>query len=169
MATVSIIVNSEPEDFTVEDAFIYDDITFSRVDKVTTATALLYPNTQNKIYDDIIKVTALQTGTFRLENAYRTSNNITACAIRFYDLQNGTAGYNWVEIQPAPTPLIPIELGTFNKNQIFILQMRISNGIDTNIDEQVKFDMKLIQPTVPVVISSVPIDAEINVNGIIYA
>lgn len=130
----------EPEDFTVVDAYANDGITFSKVGSAVSISAPIYANKQNIIYDSVIQVTALRTGNFRLENAYRTSNGITACAIRFYDLQNGTLGYNWVEMGTIPTT---IGLGTFNKSQIFILQMRISTGTNTSAGEQIKFDMKM--------------------------
>jgi hypothetical protein len=131
----------EPEDFTVVDAYSNDAITFNKIGDTVTISAPLYANKQNIFYDDIIKATALRTGNLKLENAYRTSNGITACAFRFYDLQNGTLGYDWIEMPTSPGTTIG--LGTFNKDQVFILQMRISTGTNTSSGEQIKFDMKM--------------------------
>lgn len=132
---------SEPQDFTIVDAYINDVITFNKVGDTVTISAPLYANKQNIIYDDIIRVTALRTGNLQLMNPYRTSNGITSCAIRFYDMRNGTQGYEWVEM---PTnPGTAIGLGAFSKDQIYILQMRISTEANTNASEQIKFDMKM--------------------------
>jgi len=132
---------TEPQDFTGSDAYPNDGITFNQTGDTVSISAPLYPNKQNIIYDDIIKATALRTGNLKLENAYRTSNGITACAIRFYDLETGTLGYNWIEMPTAPGTTIG--LGTFNKSQILILQIRISTGANTSASEQIKFDMKM--------------------------
>lgn len=139
--TGNFTYQSVPQDFTVVDAYPNDGITFNQVGDTVTISAPIYPNKQNIIYGDVIKVTALRTGNFRLENAYRTSNGITACAFRFYDMQNGTLGYNWIEMPTSPGTAIG--LGTFNKSQIYILQMRISTGTNTSSGEQIKFDMKM--------------------------
>jgi len=132
--------SSMPEDFTIDDAYPGDVITYSKIGDTVFIEAPIYANKQNVLYQDVIKITALRTGTLGLTNAYRTANGITKCEMRFYDFQNGTSGYNWFELGTTPGG---VYIGQFNKSQVFILQMRISTGANTSTGEVITFDMKM--------------------------
>ncbi len=138
--TGNLPYSSQPVDFTVTDAYKTDGITFSKVGDAVSISAPLYANKTDILYADIIQVTALRTGNLKLENASRTSNGITSCEIQFYDMKNGTAGYSWFPLTTTPTT---IGLGTFTKNQTYILQMIITTGANKSANEQIKFKMRM--------------------------
>lgn len=138
--TGQLTYSSTPIDFTVVDGDTGDAITYNKVGDSVFIQAPIYANKQNVIYYDVLKVTALRNGTLSLQNASRTSNGITKLEVRFYDFQNGTDGYNWVEIPTFPTA---IGLGMFNQSQILIMQMRINTGTNTSSGEVILFDMKM--------------------------
>lgn len=138
--TGTLTYNDAPVDFTIEDAYPGDVITYRKVGDVVFITAPIYANKTNVLYYDVIKITALRTGTLGLTNAYRTANGITKCEMKFYDFYNGSSGYTWFELGTTPGG---VYIGQFNKSQVFILQMKISTGANTSTGEVITFDMKM--------------------------